>query len=67
MIEDATLVMPGSVTTITLPRDLLRTDGTIYAIEIRAISQPDQDVASAPFRSGMPLGYADLLTNYFIP
>ena len=67
MIEDATLVVPGSVTTITLPRDLLQSDGTIYAIEIRAISQPDQDVASAPFRSGMPLGYADLLTNYFIP
>lgn len=66
MREDAKLVVPGSVTTITLPRDVLQS-GTIYAIEIRAISQPDQDVASAPFRSGMPLGYADLLTNYFIP
>jgi hypothetical protein len=65
--EDAKLVVPGSVTTITLPRDLLQNDGTIYALEIRAISQPEQDVASAPFRSGMPLGYADLLTNYFIP
>jgi hypothetical protein len=64
--EDAKLVVPGSVTTITLPRDMLQS-GTIYAIEIRAISQPDQDVASAPFRSGMPIGYADLLTNYFIP
>ena len=64
--EDAKLVVPGSVTTITLPRDMLQSD-TIYTLEIRAISQPEQDVASAPFRSGMPLGYADLLTNYFIP
>lgn len=64
--EKATLVVPGSVTTITLPRDVLESD-TIYALEIRAISQTGQDAASAPFRSGMPLGYADFITNYFIP
>lgn len=64
--EDAMLIVPGTVTTITLPRDLL-VDGTLYTIAIRAISQAGQDAARAPFRSGIPLGFADLLTNYFQP
>lgn len=64
--EDARFIVPGTITTITLPRDVL-VDGTLYTIEIRAISQAGQDVARAPFRSGIPLGFADLLTNYFQP
>jgi hypothetical protein len=64
--EDAVLLVPGDVTTITLPRDVLA-DGTLYTLRIRAITRAGQAVATAPFAAGLPLGYADLYTGYFQP
>jgi len=64
--EVAELVVPGDVTSVTLPRDVLL-DGVTYQLQIRAISRAGQAPRTAPFRSGMPLGFADLFTNYFQP
>ena len=64
--EDVELIVPGDVTTIMVPQGVLAA-GTAYQIRIRAISRTGQDPRTAPFRSGMPLGYADLFTNYFEP
>jgi hypothetical protein len=64
--EDVELIVPGDVTSVTLPQDVLA-DGTIYQIRIRAIARDGQNARTAPFRSGMPVAYADLFTNYFVP
>jgi hypothetical protein len=64
--EDAELIVPGAVTEATLPPDVL-VPGTRYVLRIRAIERIDQQAASAPFRAGMPLGYADLFTGDFQP
>jgi hypothetical protein len=64
--EDAELIVPGDVTEATVPPDVL-VPGTRYVVRIRAITRIDQHVASAPFRAGLPLGYADLYTGDFQP
>jgi len=64
--ETAELVVPGDVTSVTLPRDVLL-DGALYTLQIRAVSRAGQLARTAPFRSGIPLGFADLFTNYFQP
>ena len=64
--EDAELIVPGDVTSITLPADLLA-PGTLYVFRIRAIARGNETAATAPFRAGMPLGYADFYTEYFQP
>ena len=64
--EDAELIVPGDVTSITLPHDVLAT-GTIYELRIRAITRTGQQTTTAPFRSGMPVGYADFTTSFFEP
>jgi hypothetical protein len=64
--EDALLIVPGDVTQITLPREVLA-DGVLYQLRIRALSRAGQAVATAPFRSGVPYGYADVLTSFFQP
>jgi len=64
--EDAELIVPGDVTEARLPPDVL-VPGTRYVVRIRAITRVDQQAASAPFRAGMPFGYADLYTSDFQP
>ncbi|MCE9571871.1 MAG: hypothetical protein K8W52_01825 [Deltaproteobacteria bacterium] len=64
--EDATLIVPGDVTSITLPRETLA-DGVMYTLRIRAVLRTGQAVKTAPFRSGVPYGYADVLTSFFTP
>lgn len=60
------LVVPGDVTSIRLPPDLLRPGGW-YALRIRAITQPDDEAETAPLRRSLPYGWADALTETFTP
>ncbi len=64
--ETAALIVPGDVTSITLPFDLLSPDA-LYIFRIRAVVQPGQATRTAPFRAGIPYGYADLYTTVFQP
>jgi hypothetical protein len=64
--ETAELIVPGDITSVPLPRDVLLS-GATYMLQIRAISRAGQTTKTAPFRSGIPLGYADLFTSYFQP
>lgn len=64
--ESATLIVPGDVTSIAVPRELFSPDA-LYMFLIRAVAQPGQTPRTAPFRSGSPYGYADLYTRVFQP
>ena len=64
--ELAELIVPGDVTSITVPHDVL-VPGVQYAIRIRSVARAAQSTRTAPFRAGIPYAYADLLTPYVQP
>ncbi len=62
----AELFVPGNVTSIRVPADVLRT-GATYGIVIRSFSQPGHDVERQPFQSRGSAGFADTIVGPFTP
>lgn len=62
----AELVLPGDVTQIRLPADLL-VPGNTYGIVVRAFDQPGQDVENRPFYQRATAGFADAILGPFVP
>jgi hypothetical protein len=62
----AELWLPGDVTRVTMPAEVLRAGG-VYALTIRAIAQPGQDLRAAPFRGFRAGAFADTVTSAFTP
>jgi hypothetical protein len=62
----AELIVPGDVTEIRLPADLLA-PATTYAAVVRAFAQPGQDVESRPFQVRADAGFADTIIGPFTP
>lgn len=62
----AELMVPGDVTSVRLPADLLR-EGATYGAVIRTFAQPGQDVATQPFRTRGTAGFADAILGPFTP
>jgi len=63
----ATLLVPGDVTSVTLPHELL-VDGRRYVVVVRAIKQPSHvDVRETPYRRALPYAYADAVSALFQP
>jgi hypothetical protein len=60
----ATLLVPGDVTSVRVPPDVLR-PGFPYVVAVRAISQPGVDVRATPTRQALPYGYADCISAPF--
>lgn len=63
---DAELWVPGNVTQIRVPDDVLA-EGTTYAIVMRAIAQPGQDIERRPFRTSAVAAFADAVSERFSP
>ena len=62
----ATLVVPGDVTSLQVPADLL-VEGKTYAMIVKAIAQPGQDITTRPFRIGGVYAFAEAVTGRFTP
>ncbi|WP_373044476.1 fibronectin type III domain-containing protein [Vulgatibacter sp.] len=62
----AHLVVPGDVTEIVLPVDLLR-EGFRYAVIVRAVSSEGQEVRTAPLARALPYAWADAVSETFLP
>ena len=64
--ELAALTVPGDVTSVPLPDNLLAA-GTWYVVKIRAVHEDGQDARRAPNRRTGPNSHADLMGNPFQP
>lgn len=62
----ADLVVPGDVTSVRVPADVLQA-GVTYALVVRATAQPGQDIATQPFRTSGAAAFADLISGRFTP
>lgn len=62
----AELFVPGDVTSIRLPADVLRM-GATYGVVLRTFSQPGHDLAARPFQSRGTAGFADTILGPFTP
>lgn len=62
----ANLWVPGDVTSVRVPADVLR-DGTTYSIIFRALAQPGQDLTARPTRNSAVSAFADAILGRFTP
>jgi len=62
----AELIVPGDVTSVRLPADVLR-PGSTYGMVVRAFAQPGADVRTQPFRTRADAGFADTVLGPFTP
>lgn len=62
----AELVVPGDITKIRLPADVLR-EGSTYAVIVRTFTQEGQDVTTQPFRTRAAASFADAVLGPFTP
>jgi hypothetical protein len=60
------LWVPGDVTSVRVPADLLKKD-TTYSIVFHAFAQPGQDITARPTRSGATSAFADAIVGRFTP
>ncbi|MGN6108409.1 MAG: hypothetical protein ACTHU0_25110 [Kofleriaceae bacterium] len=60
----AELYVPGDVTSVRLPADLLRAD-TTYSIVVRSMAQPGQDIRTRPMRNAGVAAFADAVLGRF--
>ena len=60
------LWVPGDVTSVRVPADLLR-EGTTYSIVFHAIAQPGQDLTVRPSHNGAATAFADAIIGRFTP
>ncbi len=63
---DSELTVPGDVTSIRLPADVLKRDET-YGIVVRSIAQPGQDARTRPWRTGGTAAFAETILGPFSP
>ncbi len=60
----ANLRLPGDVTSVRMPHNLLRPGGT-YLLVVRAVQEEGQDLRLAPYRNGVESAIADRVTSMF--
>ena len=63
---DAELLVPGDVTSVRLPADVLQ-HGRTYGIVVRSVAQPGQDIRTRPFRTGGTAAFAETILGPFSP
>lgn len=64
LFDVAVLRVPGEVTKVKLPAELLE-EGETYILNVRAGHREGQDVAHAPFKQSLPYGWADTWSTFF--
>lgn len=62
----AELIVPGDVTSVRVPADVLR-KGSTYGIVVRTFAQPGQDVTTRPFLAHGSAAFADTILGPFTP
>lgn len=62
----AELVVPGDVTSVRVPADVLR-PGATYGIVVRTFAQPGHEVTTRPFQQRATAGFADAVLGPFTP